>query len=278
MLRLIVDSSADYSKEELIARGIECIPLTINLEDRLYLDGVDITKDELYQWLTTTNRFPKTSQPSPQEFVDLFEDAKENGDEIICILLSSALSGTCQSAHLAKNMVDYDNIHIFDSLSVTHLIRILTDTADRMRKNGSSAGQILFALNDLQPRLRVAAAVDTLEYLCRGGRLSRASAAIGNLANLKPVVRLSADGKVDVFGKCVGRNKTMSFLINSVGKESIDTDYPFYTIYSYGTENCEALEERLRSAKISITDRKQIGATIGCHVGPGAYGVIYVAK
>lgn len=278
MIRIIVDSSADYHKEELEAKNLELIPLTISLNENSYLDGVDITRDELYHWLIESKDFPKTSQPSPECFAALFQEAKEKGDEVICILLSSALSGTCQSAFLAKSMSDYDNIHIIDSLTVTHMIRILADKADTMRRAGASASDIVSALEALKSRVKVIAAVDTLEYLCRGGRLSRTAAAIGTLANLKPMITITTEGEVSVLGKCVGRNKSLSYLVNALQDVSMDSDYPMYTVYSYGTENCEALEEKLTAAGYSIKERLQIGATIGCHVGPGAFGVIYVEK
>jgi DegV family protein with EDD domain len=129
MIRIIVDSSADYNMAEINDKQMTLVSLNISLGEKNYLDGVDITRDELYEWLIESKDFPKTSQPSPEIFVKHFEEAKEANDDVICILLSSALSGTCQSAHLAKSMVDYDNIHIIDSLCATHLIRFLANKA-----------------------------------------------------------------------------------------------------------------------------------------------------
>lgn len=278
MIRIIVDSSADYLKEELEAKHMELVSLTINLDEKSYLDGVDITRDQLYEWLIESKGFPKTSQPSPEDFTAHFKAAKKAGDDVICILLSSSLSGTCQSAHLAKNMVDYDNIHIVDSLSATHVIRFLADKANQMRTAGHTAEEIVTVLEDLKGRAKVIAAVDTLEYLCRGGRVSRTAATIGNLANLKPIITVNPEGEVAVLSKCVGKNKSMSYIVNALQEYELDEDYPIYSIYSYGTENCIALEAKIISAGYTIIDRKQIGATIGCHVGPGAFGVLFVHK
>lgn len=278
MIRIIVDSSADYSKEELDTKNMTLVSLTINLEDKSYLDGVDITRDQLYEWLIESKGFPKTSQPSPEDFAHHFKDAKAAGDEVICILLSSALSGTCQSAHLAKTMVDYDNIYIVDSLSATHLIRFLADKAYQMRNAGKTAAEIVNTLEDLKGRTKVIAAVDTLEYLCRGGRVSRTAATIGNLANLKPIITVNPEGEVAVLSKCVGRNKSMSYILNALQEYDIDDNYPMYSIYSYGVENCISLEAKVVSAGYLLHSRKQVGATIGCHVGPGAFGVLFVHK
>ncbi len=278
MIRIIVDSSADYTKEEIDKRQLTLVSLTINLEEKSYLDGVDITRDQLYEWLMESNGFPKTSQPSPEDFTRHFTEAKEAGDDVICILLSSSLSGTCQSAFLAKNMVDYDRIHIIDSLSATHVIRFLVNQAVRMRDNGSTAEEIVASLEELKGRTKVIAAVDTLEYLCRGGRVSRAAATIGNLANLKPIITINPEGEVAVMNKCVGKNKAMSYIVNTIQEYEIDEAYPVYSIYSYGVENCISLEARLVSAGYTLHSRKQVGATIGCHVGPGAFGVLFVHK
>ena len=278
MIRIIVDSSADYNKEELEAKQMSLVSLTINLDEKTYLDGVDITRDQLYEWLIENEGFPKTSQPSPEDFAKHFENAKAAGDDVICILLSSALSGTCQSAHLAKSMADYDNIYIVDSLSATHLIRFLGNKACQMRDAGASAKEISETLEELKTRTKVIAAVDTLEYLCRGGRVSKAAAAIGNLANLKPIITVNPEGEVAVIAKCVGKNKSISYILNAMQEYEIDENYPIYSIYSYGVENCISLEAKVENAGYLLHSRKQIGATIGCHVGPGAFGVLFVHK
>lgn len=278
MIQIIVDSSADYLMEELEKKNMILVPLTIHLNDACFQDGVDITRDHLYEWLIESKDFPKTSQPSPEDFMKHFQAAKQAGDDVICILLSSALSGTCQSAYLAKTMVDYDNIHIVDSLSATHVIRFLANKACELRDSGASAKEIVDVLEDLKGRAKVIAAVDTLEYLCRGGRVSRTAATIGTIANLKPIITLTADGKVSVISKCVGKNKSLSYIMNALQEYEIDESYPVYSIYSYGTENCICLEAKLISAGYTIHSRKQLGATIGCHIGPGAFGVLFVHK
>ena len=278
MIRIIVDSSADYLKEDIDKKQMILASLNINLDGKMYLDGVDISRDQLYEWLMESKGFPKTSQPSPEVFLKHFKEAKEAGDDVICILLSSALSGTCQSAHLAKNMADYDNIYIVDSLSATHLIRFLGNKACQMRDAGASAKEIVETLEELKTRTKVIAAVDTLEYLCRGGRVSKAAAAIGNLANLKPIITVNPEGEVAVIAKCVGKNKSISYILNAMQEYEIDENYPIYSIYSYGVENCIALEAKVVNAGYLLHSRKQIGATIGCHVGPGAFGVLFVHK
>lgn len=278
MIRILVDSSADYAAEELKELNMELVPITITMGDKSFRDGIDITKNEFYEMLTGSDNFPMTSQPSPQDFLDIFEDAKEKGDSIIYLSLSSGLSGTFQSATLAKNMVEYDEIYLVDTLSATRAIRIMAEYACKLRYEGKDAAAIAAALEDFKSRVVIYAAVDTLEYLYKGGRLSKATAAVGELANLKPIIHVNKEGKITVPGKCLGRNKALATLTKMITAENIDTAFPIYSLYAIGEENTEKLEEKLAAAGVHVTKRLQIGATIGCHVGPGAYGAIFVTK
>lgn len=278
MIRIIVDSSSDYQLEEIKQKNMELVPLSITIGEHSYLDGINLDRDDFYKMLTETSDFPKTSQPSPQAFLDIFEDAKEKGDDCICILLSSGLSGTCQSAYLAKDMSDYDNIYIIDSLAAVCIIRILAERACQLRSEGFAAMDIVAAIEALKSRVKVAAALDTLEYLYRGGRLSKTAATIGELANLKPMITLTEEGKIGILGKSLGKNKAICSLIKHVQNLELDPDYPLYTVYTFGTENCTKFEEKLAEVGIQSTARFQIGPTIGTHVGPEAFGIIYVTK
>lgn len=278
MIRILVDSSSDYTMEEISQNGFHFVPLMVSLGGKYYKDGIELKPDDFYELLINTGDFPKTSQPSPQDFADIFEDVKAKGDEIICILLSSALSGTCQSAHLAKDMVDYDGIYIIDSLAATVMIKFMGDYATKLIAEGLSATEIVAKIEAMKGKIKVAAALDTLEYLCKGGRLSRASATIGELANLKPIITVSPEGKVSVIGKCLGKNKALNFILKYLADNERNMDFPLYTLYSYGTENTEKLEERLVAEGYSYDDRVQLGSTIGAHIGPGAFAILYVAK
>lgn len=278
MIRILVDSAADFSKEEMKEKGIYLVPLQVNFREEQYLDGVDLERDEFYAKLVSGTDFPKTSQPSPQEFLDVFEKAKEQGEELICILLSSALSGTYQSAQLARSMVDYDKIYLVDSLSAIVAIRILCDTALEMAEQGKTAQEIVAELEELKGKIHLFAAVDTLEYLARGGRISKAAAAIGDMANLKPIITVSREGKVEVIGKGLGINRTLSFLQKKMTSAQIDERYPVYSLFSYGDENCVKLEQKLEKSGCKLHSRKQIGPAIGTHIGPEAFGVGFVEK
>lgn len=278
MIRILLDSSADFSAQEVKERNLELVPINILLNGKNYLDGVDITKDEFYTLLTENEEFPKTAQPSPQDYVDIFEDAKEKGDSVVYLSLSSALSGTFQSATLAKSMVEYDDIYLVDTLSATRAIRLMAEYACKLRDEGNDAATITAELEDFKSRVVILAALDTLEYLYKGGRLNKATAAVGELANLKPIITVTEEGKIGVPGKALGRNKALSTLTKMITEKEIDTTFPIYSLYAVGEENTEKLEIKLGQAGVRVTKRLQIGPTIGCHVGPGAYGVVFVTK
>ncbi|MBQ3029813.1 MAG: DegV family protein [Agathobacter sp.] len=278
MIRILVDSSADYTAEEVKSLNMELVPINITINDTNYRDGIDITKDELYQMLLDTDAFPMTAQPSPQEFLDIFEDAKEKGDSLIYLSLSSGLSGTFQSATLAKNMAEYDEIYLVDTLSATRAIRIMAEYACKLRGEGKTAAEIAAELDEFKSRIVIYAALDTLEYLYKGGRLNKATAAVGELANLKPIITVNEEGKIGVPAKALGRNKALASLTKLITEKGIDSSFPVYSIYAYGEENTEKLEQKLETSGVSITKRLQVGATIGSHIGPGAYGLIFVAQ
>lgn len=274
MIRLLVDSTSDLSQDY----GVYCVPLKVEIDGKVYRDGVDLDRDTFYKLLTTSQNFPKTSQPSPQDYVDIFEEVKANNDTLICILLSSALSGTYQSAVLARNIVEYDNIYIIDSLSTTYAVKIMVDKADEMVKEGKDISEIIDTLEELKSRIKIYASVDTLDYLSKGGRLNATVAAIGNVARLKPVITVNAEGKVEIAAKKLGMVKTIGFIEETIKNTEIDEEYPKYMLYTYGTDNMYKMKDRLNQAGFIESDILQIGSTIGSHVGPEAFGVIFVEK
>lgn len=276
MIKIMVDSASDCSKEDNLYDYF--VPIAINIDDKEYLDGIDINNDMFYDMLLSTKSAPHTSQPSTQSFAERFDEIKEEGCELIYFALSSELSGTYQSAMIAKSMVDYDNIHIIDTRGATHMISYLAKYARKLINEGVSAAEIVSRCEELKGRIRVVAGVDTLEYLRRGGRLSNASSIVGTLVNIKPVITVTTEGKVESIGKCIGRPKAMQFILDRVKSYEIDNSFPVCSLYTYGTENCEILEEKLNDEGYSVAERLQVGSTIGTHVGPGVYGVILVSR
>lgn len=276
MIRLLVDSASDISINN--TDNIKVVPLSVTINDKTYLDGYELGHDEFYEMLTSSETFPKTSQPAPQAYVEAFEEAKETGDTLLCILLSSGVSGTYQSALLAKNIVDYDKIYLVDSLTGAYGVKLLVDEAEKMIKEGKTIEEIVEQLEDLKRRTRVYLSVDTLDYLCRGGRLDKKSAVIGNIVKIKPIITVTREGTIGVVGKAVGMVRAMGNIIDIINEEEVDKNYAFYTIYTAGTTNVEKLEKKISNNGTSITERVQLGPVVGTHLGPEAFGVIYITK
>lgn len=279
-IRIITDSAADYSAEETAKRKITCIPMSVSFGDDEYLDGKTITKEEFFELLTTRKEFPKTSQPSPTSFLECFEEAKEAGDTVIAILVSGSLSGTFQNANLARNIAEYENIYIIDSKTATLGIRVLVDRAVKMRDAGASATEIVKEVESLKSRIRIYAGLDTLEYLAKGGRLSKTAATIGNLANLKPIITVTEDGNVSLCGKQMGIRHACKQVSKLVMADEPDMNCPIYFLYAHDQKNCAAFIHTLKKNGLEIESPKVrgIGPIIGTHIGIGAFGIVYVAK
>lgn len=278
MIRILIDSGSEYLPKEAQAKGIEVLPIVTNVGGNDYRDGFDLGRDEFFELLEETGQFPTTSQITPHVFAAKFKEALDAGDEVIAIILSSALSGTYQNACMAQAMVGNEGIYVIDSLTATYPISIMADYATKLRDEGMPAAQIVEAIEELKGSAKVIAMVDTLEYLQRGGRIPKAAAKIGEAAKLKPVISVTEKGDLAMISACLGRKRAFDTIMKQLESIEIDDRFPVYAIYSYGTKNCERLEVRLQKAGISVTERRQIGYVIGSHIGPNACGVVYVEK
>ncbi len=276
MIKIIVDSASDSKNNKDLY--FATVPVTVTVDEKEYLDGVELDADSFYELLTTAKEFPKTAQPSPQQFLEVFQDAKEKGDDIIYFAVSSAASGTFQSATIAKNMAEYDKIHIIDTKTVSHGINYLAGYAAHLAKNGHSVSEILENCENLKDRIKIFAGLDTLEYLHRGGRLSKTSLTLGEFARIKPVVTITDEGTVALSGKSLGKAGAMQQILKQLTLCPPDNRFPIYSLYTYGTDNCQKLEQMLAAKDYPIKDRLQVGASIGAHVGPGVYGILYISQ
>ena len=278
-IRFLTDSTADISPAEAKERGIGFVPLTVSFGDEAFRDNIDIDHTAFYEKLTASDVFPKTSQPSPTDFLPFFREAKEAGDSVICLLISASLSGTVQSALLAKEICEYDSIYVIDSLEAIIGLRMLVDLGMILRDEGKSAEEIVAELEDAKHRVRLFAMVDTLEYLHKGGRLSAASAVVGTILKVKPLVTLK-EGALEVIGKARGVKDAYRTLLSMAGDTlSLDPRLPVYYGYTRDQSLCEPFKA-LADEKYGLTGTKMysVGAVIGAHVGPGAVVMGYLEK
>ena len=280
MVRIITDSAADFEPWELEKMNIICIPLVVMFGETEYQENVNLSKTRFYELLAASEDLPKTSQASPQVLVDLLEDAKKAGDEAIYITLSSAPSGTYQSALMAKALVGGDGCYIVDSLNGTGGQRMAVEQAVKLRDAGMDAAGIVAQLETLRCRIVLYACMDTLENLYRGGRISHTVYTLGSLANIKPIIRVELDGRVAVPAKAMGMRKGMDYLYKQAQKHPVDEAFPFYVMYTDNRENGKVLAEHFRKMGMDIPDAHiiQVGAAIGTHIGHNAVGFVCVEK
>jgi DegV family protein with EDD domain len=278
-IRFLTDSTSDILPSEAEERGISLVPLKVVFGDDTYRDNLDITHETFYDKLVSSQALPTTSQPAPADFLPFFEEAKANGDTLICLLISASLSGTVQSALLARDICEYDKIHIIDSREAIIGLRILVDLGCRLRDEGLSPEDIVEELERAKGKVRLYAMVDTLEYLHKGGRLSAATAVVGTILKVKPLVTLK-EGKLAVIGKGRGVKDSIRTLLAMAGDDlHRDPRLPAYYGYTRDKDLCEQFRAAA-DEKYGLTDTRlySVGAVIGTHVGPGAAVFGYLEK
>ena len=291
-VKLIVDSACDIPRDDVVAHGAAFLPMRVRMGEQDFLDGVDLTHDEFYTRLEQGKETASTSQIAPGFFEEAFKRALAKDDEVVCLTISSGLSGTFGSALMGREqlpLMQRHRVHVVDSFNVSIGEQVLVRLAMRLVGQGASAAEIADELNVRKQDVRVFALLDTLEYLRRGGRISAASAAAGTLLNVKPIVSVEA-GVIATAGKARGVKAGRSQMAKLVAQTGgIDLGLPFVAAYS-GTCD-EGLREfvvgnaGLFGGKAVLDEdaldglpTSGVGATIGTHVGPGAIGVAYFAR
>lgn len=280
-VRIIVDSGCDIEPQEAKELGLTIVPLKTLFGEEEYLDGVNISHNEFFEKLIESGVLPTTSQVSPFEYEEKFEEIKAAGDTAVCITISAKLSGCFQSANIAVDGYE-DCIELIDSNNVCIGEQILTLYACKLRDEGKSAKEIVAQLESVKGRIRLIALLDTLEYLKKGGRISAAAAMAGAVLSIKPVIAIE-DGEVAVLGKARGSKNGNNMLKELVKKESgIDFSMPLSLAYSglsdamlqkYIEDSKELYEGQIDELRIST-----IGSAIGTHIGPGAIAFSFFTK
>ena len=279
---IMTDSASDITQKEADNLGIRIVPLTTTFPDGTYRDGVDIKAEEFYEKVASTDSIPFTSQPSPAEFLSAFDAAFASADDIVCITISSGLSGTCQSACIARDDLPeqlQSHVHIIDSLTCSVAEGLLVRVAIRMRDAGETAEKIAAELEQQRDRVHIVAFVDTLDYLSKGGRMPKALSAAATFLSIHPVIGI-VDGKVALLGQARGPKKGQNVLTKVVRQNGgVNFSLPFRLAYSgggrdllqrYWEENDDLHAEWRGEPPVSM-----LGPVIGTHSGPGAIAVAF---
>lgn len=270
-IRIIVDSTADVSAA--IQSRLTVVPLTVHFGTEEYIDGVTITRKEFYEKLIESDVLPSTSQATPAAFESVFAEVTANGESAVVLTISSKLSGTYQSAMIAAQEYP-QNIHVVDSLSAATGIGILAELALQLADSGMAAADIAARLAEERENVCLIALLDTLEYLKRGGRISKTAAFAGGILSIKPVISLR-DGEVAMLGKARGSKQGNNLLVKEIeAAGGVDYAKPVLLGYSglsdvllqkYIEDSAFLWEGRLPKLQIA-----QVGSVIGTHAGPGA--------
>ena len=280
MVRIITDSAADFEPFELEKQNIACIPLKVMLGDMEYEENLNLSKDQFFSLLASTGDTPKTSQPSPDHLMDLFAEAKQAGDEAVYITISSAISGTYQTAVMTCEDAESEDCYVFDSRNATGGQRLLVEYAVRLRDEGRNAKEILTALETVRDKIVLFACIDTLEYLYRGGRISQTVYKLGTMAQVKPIIRVSEEGAIEVPAKAMGMRKGMDQLVKKLEAQKPAADHKLYIMYTADRTIGQTLAQKASALGYEIPEEQmvQVGAAIGSHIGPNACGIVYVAE
>ena len=276
--RILVDSTADMNPA--VRDQVMVVPLTIHFGEEEYVDGVDITGQEFYEKLIESEVLPTTSQATPFAFQKAFQEAVDAGDTVVALTLSASLSGTYQSACIAAE--DFPGkVFVVDTRSVTIGAAILAEYGLRLAAQGMPAGDVARELTQKREDIRVVAMLDTLEYLKRGGRISKTAAVAGSLLSIKPVVALQ-DGEIKVLGKARGSRQANNMLVQEIGKAGgVNFDMPL--LLGYTGLNDALLQKYIYDSEALWQGHGEtlhstlVGSVVGTHTGPGAVAVAFFA-
>ena len=274
-VKIVVDSTVDLVPE--LKAQVKTVALSVLFGEQEYKDGVTINPVKFYEMLTSSEMLPTTSQPTPVDFEDAYRELVEAGHEVVCITISSRLSGTYQSATIAANEFP-GKVFVVDSRNAAIGAGLLVEWALKLVEAGKSGQEILEALMEKRKEVRLYAMVDTLEYLKKGGRLSASVAFVGGVLNLKPIICLE-EGEIKVVGKARGMKAAFTALTKACQDNGVKTEEPFMLGYT-GCSDENLAKYMAENTDLWPVDSKKVivGATIGTHAGPGAVAMAFFAK
>ena len=275
-VRIVVDSTFDFSPEEAAALGLTVVPLLVRFGDETYVDRVTISPAEFYAKLATARVMPTTSQPTPARFAEVYKTLLDDGNDVLSLHISSALSGTYNSANLAREQVDPERIATVDTHQVTLGAQPLARAAAKALAEGRSLSELVALVTDMQARVHVIATLGSLEHLRRGGRIGRLASLVGGMLSVKVLITVK-DGIVAPLERVRTRQRAL-LRVEELILEQAPYDGPLHVGHCDDLSTAELLVSRLRAAlpgqEIIV---HEIGPVVGTHAGPGTVGAGVVA-
>ncbi|MDF2882411.1 MAG: DegV protein [Clostridiaceae bacterium] len=273
-IKIITDSTADLPSKLLAENNIEAIPLLVSMNGNTFRDGIDINLNELLNKMNSIDEFPGTAQINPQRFYECYKSYLEAGYKIVSIHLSSKMSGTYQSACIAKNMLETDDIVIIDSCNVTSGLGLLVLKACRLRDEGLDILQIEREIIRAIPHVKSVLAFETLDNLVKGGRLSKTAGIIGNILGIKPILAVE-NGEMELKDKVRGSKKAIRYILDYVSRVGIKDGEAAILLHVHNKDILDILREDLNEENRKFIEC-EVGCVVGVHAGPGACGVFFI--
>jgi len=275
-IRIVTDTTCDVPEAYAKANNVTIVPLKVLFGETEYIEGVDITKDEFYEKLTQVEELPTTAQVNPSQFMKVFEEILDDGDEIIGIFIGSKMSGTYQSAFIAQTQLKTDKISLIDTETVAIAALNIVMQAVDLVKEGIERSHIVSRIESNKRHSRLYFIINTLKYLKKGGRIKASAAAVGEILNVKPILTIS-DGLVDTASKARGQNKAFAEVGHLIAHTHQTLDGRRIILgHTNAKENLATfrkwIETHYSPTEIIETD---IGPVVGTHAGPGAVAVAF---
>ncbi|MFA7573279.1 MAG: DegV family protein [Lutispora sp.] len=269
-ITILTDTLCDVPNEFVEKYNIRVLPLTVNFGEESYRDGIDITADEFFRKLEDSEELPKTSQINPPKFESVFKEELKRNNTVVAILGSSELSGTYNSAVIAKNNLESHNIYIIDSKAVTLGAGLLVIKAARLADEGKSVEDIVKAIEEAKNNMKQYFVIGSLKYLYKGGRISLSVSVLGSILNIKPLITV-IDGKLEMMEKTRGVKKAIAIMMNTIKNNGWTLDNKVVGInHTICPEYAEYVEETINKLyKPKEIIRGEVGSVIGTHAGPG---------
>lgn len=277
-IHIVTDSSCDLTYEECEELGVHVVPLTIQMDGKSYIDGVDVKRETFLEMVKTAKTIPKSSQPAPGQFKAKYEEIAEEGDSIISIHVASALSGTLESARQGAEMTNF-NVYTVDSKFIALALGIQVREAAKMRNEGKTVEEIIDRLYHIQKNTKFYVFLDTLENLLRSGRIGKGKGIIGSLLNIKPIAILQ-NGQYIPITKVRSHKRAIQFLL----KQFVE-DTKGKIVQAIGFSHANGMEsignqlkEKIESLGFHNIEVKTTSPVISTHTGDGGLGFIYFAE
>ena len=275
-IKLICDSMADLTKDQIEKYDIEVLPLLINFGEESYLDGVEITPEVLFERIEKEGSLPTTAQVIPNRFMDTYKKYLDDGYKIISIHISSAMSGTYQSACIAKDTLESEEIFVIDSKNVTAALGMLVLKAAILKENGYGTKEIAEELEKIKFNIKSSILFESLDNLVRGGRISKTAGIVGSVLGMKLILEIK-DGLMSVKDKIRGSKKAIKKIISDLESNDLDNDVPVILIEVDNPEVTNALETYLIENKVNYI-LSPVGTTVCIHSGRKCCGLVFLNK